>query len=85
MLSGWVTEYRKRAEQCRDLAARAAHPAEKKSFEYLAEAWAKIAAVRECELTNKTFAACKSRKKLGAVPGGKSFLSFNVGNPNEDP
>jgi hypothetical protein len=45
-----VAEYRKVAKQCRDLAARASIPAEKKRLQHMAAAWAKMAAVRETQL-----------------------------------
>jgi hypothetical protein len=47
-----VAEYRKVAKQCRDLAARASIPAEKKRLQHMAAAWAKVAAERERNLTN---------------------------------
>ena len=48
-----VVEYRQHAKQCRDLAARASKPADKKRLKYAAEAWAKMAALRERNLTDK--------------------------------
>jgi hypothetical protein len=48
-----VAEYRQHAKQCRDLAARALNPADKKRLKYAAEAWAKMAALRERNLTDK--------------------------------
>jgi hypothetical protein len=48
-----VSEYRQYAKQCRNLAARASNPADKKSLKYAAEAWAKMAALRERNLTDK--------------------------------
>jgi hypothetical protein len=48
-----VAEYRQHAKKCRDLAARASNPADKKSLKYAAEAWAKMAALRERNLTDK--------------------------------
>jgi hypothetical protein len=48
-----VAEYRKHAKQCRDLAARASIPADKKRLKYEAEAWAKMAILRERNLTDK--------------------------------
>lgn len=47
-----VAEYRNRAKQCRDLAARASNPADKKKLKYRAASWAKMAAVRERDLTD---------------------------------
>lgn len=49
-----VAEYRHRAKQCRDLAARASNPADKKRLKYEAEAWAKMAAQRQQNSTDKT-------------------------------
>jgi hypothetical protein len=48
-----VAEYRQHAKQCRDLAARASRPADKKRLKYEAEAWAKMATLRERNLTTK--------------------------------
>ena len=48
-----VAKYRKRAKDCRALAARLSNPADKKRLEYRAEAWAKMAALRERNLTGK--------------------------------
>jgi len=48
-----VAEYRKRAKQCRDLAARASNPADKKKLKSEAGAWTKMAALRELNLTDK--------------------------------
>ena len=48
-----VAEYRQHAKQCRDLAARASNPADKKRLKYAAEAWAKMAALRARNLTDK--------------------------------
>jgi hypothetical protein len=48
-----VAEYRQHAKQCRDLAARASNPADKKRLKYEAEAWAKMAALRERNLTDE--------------------------------
>ena len=42
-----VAKYRKRAKDCRALAARLSNPADKKRLEYRAEAWAKMADLRE--------------------------------------
>jgi hypothetical protein len=47
-----VAECRKVAKQCRDLAARASIPAEKKRLQQMAAAWAKMAAERERYLTD---------------------------------
>jgi hypothetical protein len=48
-----VAEYRQRAKQCRDLAARASKPADKKRLKYAAEAWAKMAALRQRNLMDR--------------------------------
>ncbi len=48
-----VAEYRQHAKQCRDLAARASNPGDKKRLKYEAGAWAKMAALRERNLTDK--------------------------------
>jgi hypothetical protein len=48
-----VAEYRLYAKQCRNLAARKSNPADKKRLKYEAEAWAKMAALRERNLTEK--------------------------------
>jgi len=48
-----VVEYRQHAKQCRDLAARASNSADKKRLKHAAEAWAKMAALRERNLTGK--------------------------------
>jgi hypothetical protein len=61
-----VRQYRQHAKQCRDLAARASNPADKKRLKYEAEAWAKMAALRERNFTDEdalppTSAANKSR------------------------
>ena len=45
-----VAKYRKRAKDCRALAARLSNPADKKRLEYRAEAWAKMADLRERNL-----------------------------------
>jgi hypothetical protein len=55
-----VAEYREHAKQCRDLAARASIPADKKRLKYEAEAWAKMAAQRERNLTDKINPPTKS-------------------------
>jgi hypothetical protein len=47
-----VVEYRNHAKQCRDLAARASNPAEKRRLKYRAASWAKMAAVRERDLND---------------------------------
>ena len=49
-----VAKYRKRAKDCRALAARLSNPADKKRLEYRAEAWAKMADLRERNLQAKT-------------------------------
>jgi hypothetical protein len=46
-------EYRQHAKQCRDLAARTPNPANKKKLKHEAETWAKMAALRERNLTDK--------------------------------
>ena len=48
-----VAKYRKRAKDCRALAARLSNPADKKRLEYRAEAWAKMADLRERNLIGK--------------------------------
>jgi len=48
-----VTEYRQHAKECRDLATRASNPVDKKRLKHEAEAWAKMAAWRERNLTDK--------------------------------
>jgi hypothetical protein len=48
-----VAEYRQRAKQCRNLAARASDPADRKTLKYLAASWAKMATLRERNLTDK--------------------------------
>ena len=48
-----VTKYRQHAKECRALAARASNPADEKKLKYEAEAWAKMAALRERNLTEK--------------------------------
>jgi hypothetical protein len=48
-----VAEYRKRAKQCRDLAARSSNPGDKKKLKSEAGAWAKMAALRERNLAGK--------------------------------
>jgi hypothetical protein len=48
-----VMEYRQHAKQCRDLAARTPNPANKKKLKHEAETWAKMAALRERNLTDK--------------------------------
>jgi len=48
-----VAEYRQHAKQYRDLAARASKPADKKKLKYEAEAWAKMATLRERNLKDK--------------------------------
>ena len=48
-----VAKYRKRAKDCRALAARLSNPADKKWLEYRAEAWAKMADLRERNLIGK--------------------------------
>ena len=48
-----VAKYRKRAKDCGALAARLSNPADKKRLEYRAEAWAKMADLRERNLTGK--------------------------------
>jgi len=47
-----LAEYKKRAKQCRDLAARASNPANKKRLKYEARTWAKMAGLREHNLTD---------------------------------
>ena len=46
-----VAKYRKRAKDCRALAAWLSNPVAKKRLEYRAEAWAKMADLRERNLT----------------------------------
>jgi len=48
-----VAKYKKRAKDCRDLAAWMSNPADKKRLEYRAEAWTKMADLRERNLTGK--------------------------------
>ena len=48
-----VTKYRQHAKQRRAMAARASNPADKKKLKYEAEAWAKMAALRERNLTDE--------------------------------
>ena len=48
-----VAKYRKRAKDCRALAARLSNPADKNRLEYRAEAWAKMADLRERNLIGK--------------------------------
>ena len=48
-----VAKYRKRAKDCRALAAWLSNPVAKKRLEYRAEAWAKMADLRERNLTGK--------------------------------
>jgi len=55
-----VAEYRQYAKQCRNLAARVSNPADKKSLKYAAEAWAKMAAILERNLTGKDAPPSKS-------------------------
>jgi hypothetical protein len=55
-----VAEYRQHAKQCRDLAARASNPTDKKRLKYEAEAWAKMAVMRERNLTDKDAPATAS-------------------------
>ena len=47
-----LAEYKKRAKWCRDLAARASNPANKKRLKYEARIWAEMAALREDYLTD---------------------------------
>ena len=49
-----VAKYRKRSKDCRALAAWLSNPADKKRLEYRAEAWAKMADLRERNLQAKT-------------------------------
>jgi hypothetical protein len=60
-----VAEYRQHARQCRNLAARASKIADKKSLKYEAEAWAKMAALRERNLTDKDAPPPTSAVNLG--------------------
>ena len=48
-----VAKYRKRAKDCRALAARLSNPADKKRLDYRAAAWAKMADLRKRNLTGK--------------------------------
>jgi hypothetical protein len=48
-----VAEYRQRAKQCRDLAARAPTPADRKRLKEKAASFAKIAALRERDVTDE--------------------------------
>ena len=48
-----VAKYRKRTKDCRALAAWVSNPADKKRLEYRAEAWAKMAALRERNLRQR--------------------------------
>jgi hypothetical protein len=58
-----VAKYRQHAKRCRDSAARASNPADKKRLKYEAEAWAKMAALRERNLTDKDASPPTSARK----------------------
>jgi hypothetical protein len=55
-----VAKYRQHAKQCRDRAERASKPADKKRLKYEAEAWARMAALRERNLADKDAPTPKS-------------------------
>lgn len=47
-----VDEYKHHAKACRELAALASLPSDKKTLEELAQAWEKIAELRETDITD---------------------------------
>jgi hypothetical protein len=47
-----VEEYKNHAKACRELATRATLPSDKKTLEQLAQAWEKIAKLRETDLAD---------------------------------
>jgi hypothetical protein len=67
-----VAEYRKVAKRCRDLAARASIPAEKKRLQHMAAAWAKMAAERERNLTKAAETAARISRRASDQSFGPS-------------